>query len=144
MIQRIQTLFLSLVIILSILLIYLPVYVFPDIATLAQGTMKSYAIGDNVLLSIINGVVGVLALVTIFLFKQRNLQLRLCNVNLLLLCILTGLLFFLADTMGTSLDHRVSYKYGAYLPLIQLIFTFLAVRAIRKDEELVRSADRIR
>lgn len=129
----------------------LPIYEFPEIAaqlpvdtTASVALVKSYSIGDNTLLSIINGAVGLLSLVAILLFKNRNLQVRLANVNLLLICVLIGLLFFLADTMGSSLNHRVSYQYGSYLPLIQLVFTFLAIRAIRKDDELVRSADRLR
>ena len=147
MIQRIQSVFLLIVVILAALLLALPVYVFPDIKTVTTGAevvVKSYGVKANVLLSIITGAIGMLSLIAILLYKNRNLQLRICKLNMLLLCTLTGLLFFPADTMGTSLDQRVSYQYGAYLPLIQLIFTFLASRAIKKDEELVRSADRIR
>jgi hypothetical protein len=48
-----------------------------------------------------------------------------------------GLFFF-------NLGKEVSYKEGAYLPLIQIILVFLAQRSIKKDEELVRSADRLR
>lgn len=170
MIQRIQSLFLLLVVVLSLLLMWLPVYEFPEakpvipsaienadtlstatsspvgqVATnTGAGNVKSYKITDNTLLAIINGAIGVLSLLAIFLFRQRNLQLRLCNVVLLLLCILVGFLFFLADTMGTNLEQRISYQYGAYFPLLQLVFTFLATRGIRKDEELVRSADRLR
>lgn len=149
MIQRIQSLYLVIVVVLSALLLKLPVYEFPDVSTPASVSadglsMKTYSISDSVPLSIINGTVGVLALISIFLFGNRNLQIRICNLNLLLLCILVGLMFFLADTMGTSFDHRLRYRYGSYLPLIQLVFTFLAGKAIRKDENLVRSADRLR
>lgn len=148
MIQRIQTLFLLVVALLSVVLYFIPVYAIPGIdttGTATDGTVWSeYLLSSNTLLSIINGSVGVLSLVGILLFRNRNLQLRLANVNLLLICILIGLLFFLADTLGTTRQAPISYRYGSYLPLIQLIFTFLASRAIRKDEELVRSADRLR
>ncbi|MEY4595452.1 MAG: hypothetical protein RIQ47_1862 [Bacteroidota bacterium] len=151
MIQRIQTLFLLFVVVLSLLLLWLPVYEFPDIspataesATPAVEKVKAYLITNNTLLTIINGAIGVMSLLAIFLFRQRNLQLRICNVVLLLLCIMVGFLFFLADTMGTNLEQRISYQYGAYFPLLQLVFTFLAARGIRKDEELIRSADRLR
>lgn len=148
MIQRIQTLFLLVAALLSVLLYFIPVYVIPGadatglIVDPTAGT--EYILSSNTLLSIINGSVGVLSLVCILLFRNRNLQLRLANVNLLLICILIGLLFFLADTLGTTRQAPISYRYGSYLPLIQLIFTFLASRSIRKDEELVRSADRLR
>jgi peptidoglycan/LPS O-acetylase OafA/YrhL len=136
-------LFLLLVAALSVLLFLLPVYEVPssDPAVLVP---KPYLITINPLLSILNGTIGILTFVCIFLFRNRNLQLRLANVNLLLICILIGLLFFLADTLGTTVNAPISYRYGSYLPLIQLVFTFLASRAIRKDEELVRSADRLR
>ncbi|MFM2207666.1 MAG: hypothetical protein RL213_1641 [Bacteroidota bacterium] len=143
MLQRIQSLFLLLVVALSVLLFFLPVYELPS-AIPAVSTPQPYVLSGNTLLSIINGAVGVLTFICIFLFRNRNLQLRLANVNLLLICILIGLLFFLADTLGSTSNAPISYRYGSYLPLIQLIFTFLASRAIRKDEELVRSADRLR
>jgi hypothetical protein len=39
---------------------------------------------------------------------------------------------------------EVRYKLGAILPIVSVILVFLATRAIKKDEDLVRSADRIR
>jgi hypothetical protein len=39
-------------------------------------------------------------------------------------------------------DKRILWP--SYLPIVSMIFAFLAGRAIQKDEELVRSADRIR
>lgn len=148
MLQRVQSLFLLVVVSLSALLFLLPVYEAPETAAalMPEGanTLKQYFVSGNTLLSIINGAIGVLTLIAIFLFRNRALQLRLSNVNLLLICILIGLLFFWADTLGNTLNTRISYQYGSYLPLIQLIFTFLASRAIRRDEELVRSADRLR
>jgi hypothetical protein len=42
------------------------------------------------------------------------------------------------------MEQRINFKAGAYLPLIQIVFVFLAQRAIGKDEELVKSADRLR
>jgi hypothetical protein len=36
------------------------------------------------------------------------------------------------------------YQFGMYIPLISLIFLVLASRAIRKDEELIKSSDRLR
>ncbi len=53
-------------------------------------------------------------------------------------------LLFVADTMATNLDQRLHYRYGSYLPLVSLLFTFLAVRFVKRDEALIRSADRLR
>ncbi|MFM7218182.1 MAG: DUF4293 domain-containing protein [Bacteroidota bacterium] len=149
MLQRIQSLYLLFVLALSVSLLFLPAYQYgiSSGTTTDQeslDTMKSYLVTDNVLLSLLNGAVALLALVAIFLFKNRRLQIRLTGLSMLLVSILVGLLFFLADNLGTTFEQRVNYRYGAYLPIIQLVFLFLAQRNIRKDEELVRSADRLR
>lgn len=140
MLQRIQTVFLILSIIISILLLYLPVYQIqggiPEAPTL-------YKISSNSFLNILNGGIGVLTFLAIFLFRKRNVQLRLCNVLLLLCCGLVGLLFFVADTF-TGNNQEIHYLYGSYLPIIQIVFIFLATLFIRRDEALVRSADRLR
>lgn len=100
MIQRIQSLFLLGVVILSIVLMYVPVYELvnenvpltpPDGTEVANTT---FTIFNSAILAIINGAVCALALVSIFLYKNRNLQVRAINLALLLTCGLIGLLFF--------------------------------------------------
>ena len=142
MIQRKQSLFLLLATAISALLLYLPVFeLLPEDVSLPG---KKVTVTINALLLIINGAVGILAFVTIFFYKNRGLQLRSCNLALLLTCILIGLLFFLSDTMSSGMNQKIHYLYGSYLPLIQIVFLFLASRYVRKDDELVRSADRLR
>ena len=150
MIQRIQSLFLLGVVILSIVLMYVPVYELvnenvpltpPDGTEVANTT---FTIFNSAILAIINGAVCALALVSIFLYKNRNLQGRAINLALLLTCGLIGLLFFSADSMSTTLQAKVHYLYGTYIPVILAIFLFAAIRYIKRDEALVRSADRLR
>ena len=143
MIQRVQTIFLLISVLLSALLLYLPVY---ELQSMAMNTTEitRFTISSSAILAIINGVVGVFCFVAIFLFKKRNLQLRICNLSLLLTCVLIGLLFFVADTMSSSMNQKVHYLYGSYFPLMQILFIFLATRYIKRDDELVRSADRLR
>ncbi len=145
MIQRVQSLFLLIVVLISAILLCVPVYELHDPAPVVPaGTMNTFNIADNSLLMILNVAIGTLALITIFLYKWRNMQMRMCNIGLLLTCLMIGLLFFVADTMSTNMNQRVQYRYGSYLPLIELVFLFLASRFVKKDEELVRSADRLR
>ena len=150
MIQRIQSLFLLGVVILSIVLMYVPVYELvnenvpltpPDGTEVANTT---FTIFNSAILAIINGAVCALALVSIFLYKNRNLQVRAINLALLLTCGLIGLLFFSADSMSTTLQAKVHYLYGPYIPVILAIFLFAAIRYIKRAEALVRSADRLR
>ena len=147
MIQRIQTLFLLGSALISVLLIYLPVYEMSDLPadpSVTPEAIQKFTLSSSAILLIINGAVGILSFLAVFLFKNRNLQIRMGNLALLLTCGLIGLLFFMADTMSSSMNQRIHYLYGSYLPLIQVLFLFLAIRYVKRDEELVRSADRIR
>lgn len=137
MIQRIQSLFLLIVIALAALLFFIPVF-----TTTAAGATNSenYYITDSNGLLIVNSAIIILSLATILTFKKREWQKKMCNLNLILICVLTGLLFFLADSMGKG----VHYVVGSYFPLLMLVFTFFAMRGIKKDDQLVRSADRLR
>jgi hypothetical protein len=60
-----------------------------------------------------------------------------------------GLVVLSVDHMATGLliaetEPTVEYGLGTYLLFLPLILNYLAIKAIRKDEELVRSADRLR
>jgi hypothetical protein len=142
MIQRKQSLFLLLSVLLNVLLIYLPVYELISAGVTSDG-QKQY-ITSNAILMILNGAIGILCFVAIFFFKNRKLQMRICNLSILLTCVLIGLLFFAADSVSSAQKQVIHYLYGTYFPMIELLFIFLATRGIKKDEDLVRSADRLR
>lgn len=97
-------------------------------------------------------VCGVLALGSIFLFRRRTLQVRLVAVGFLLNVVYAFVLFFwavdhYADLLSAGMGGttpQVSWFVGAFAPLVSLVFFFLAQRAIKKDEALVRAADRLR
>ncbi len=145
MIQRSQSVFLLIVVVISMVLLKVPVYELHDFAASGTvGKVTSFNIMDNTLLVILNSAIGLIAFITIFLYKWRNVQIRFCNITLLLTCLLIALLFFVADTMSSNMNQRVQYRYGSYLPLIELVFLFLASRAVKKDDDLVKSADRLR
>ena len=89
-----------------------------------------------------------LPFITIFLFKKRTLQVRLCAVELVLLLgslVLIGLYYWLTSRIfeGLEIDHR-QFGWAAPMPIVSMVLTYLASRAIFKDEVLVRSLDRIR
>jgi hypothetical protein len=52
--------------------------------------------------------------------------------------------FLNISSTAQTAELSTTYGIGMMLPLLSLIFCLLAIRGIRKDEELVRSADRIR
>src|SRR5690242_9930125 len=142
MIQRVQTIYLLLVVLISGLLFLLPAFdLLP--ASPADAVATGFLITNNSFLLILNCAIGCIAFVTIFLYKKRKTQIKACNLEMILICVLVGLLFYTADTLS-GVNKQVHYKVGTYLPLLQLVFTFLAMRGIKKDDELVRSADRLR
>ena len=82
-------------------------------------------------------------------FKNRTLQMKMCRLNALLLLGLVFSMFYLIDkaqAMFTNMEieTEISYGIGTYLPLVAVVLNILATRAIKKDEKLVRSADRLR
>jgi hypothetical protein len=86
---------------------------------------------------------GVLALVSLFLFKNRKLQFVLGRLNIILNFILLG--FFVYLSLNLSGETVVSEKgIGMFLPIISIVCIALANKAIKKDEDLVKSVDRLR
>lgn len=97
-------------------------------------------------------VCGVIALGSIFLFKRRSLQVRIVALGFLLNVVYDFLVFFWAvdrysDLLSAGMggaQPEVTWFVGAFAPLASLVFFFLAQRAIKKDEALVKAADRLR
>ena len=140
MIQRIQTLYLFLAVVLGTLLCFFaPIsYVYPDLTT---GELSTFS---KIPLAIISVAIPLLAAVTIFLFKRRILQARLCIVNAVLCLGWYAVCFCYVwfEVQNTHADWYVTL--WAAVPLLCLVLTMMSVRRILADEALVRAADRIR
>ena len=91
---------------------------------------------------------AVLPLVTIFLYRRRMLQIRLCVVEMVFLvgsALMEGIYYYLGCRVVSDLALSAhGPRAPIALPVVALLLTWLAVRAIFRDELLVRSADRIR
>jgi membrane-bound acyltransferase YfiQ involved in biofilm formation len=86
-----------------------------------------------------------MALITIFFYKKRRLQVLLVSINVLLNVVIIALVFLLYSRIFENRLQIISeYQFGIYIPLISLVFLVLATRAIRKDEAMVKSSDRLR
>lgn len=152
MIQRIQTLYLLVVTVLMSLTLFMPIASFGVAGETFELTAFTLRCGEVSQSTIWMGILLVLAtalpLVTIFLFKRRTLQIRLCAVEIVLLLgslVMIGLYYWLTSRVfqGLEIEHR-QFGWAAPMPLIALVLSYLASRAIFKDEVLVRSLDRIR
>lgn len=150
MIQRIQTLYLLAVAALGITLLFMPVVqlVSPQEAAELQ-VYELSAMGGAPLqglwgLTLTTALIPLLALVDIFLYKKRILQARL-NIFTVMLCLgYYGVLAIYIWLAKVSLGVEWHIIPWASIPLICMILTLMATRAILKDEALVRAADRIR
>ncbi|MBO5619466.1 MAG: DUF4293 domain-containing protein [Paludibacteraceae bacterium] len=150
MIQRIQTVYLLLVVALGILLCFVPVLqlVTPADAESLQ-IWELTAFGGAPLkgiwgLAVATLIIPVLAFADIFLYKKRLLQARL-NIFTVLFCLgYYGVLAIYVWLAQMSLNLEWHVLPWAAIPLVCMILTLMATRAILKDEALVRAADRIR
>lgn len=89
--------------------------------------------------TILTVITGAIAFVTIFLFKDRKLQLRLCYLGIFLTAVLLTMYFLeLKNFIGGSIALWVIFYFAV------LICYILAVRNILKDEKLIKSLDRLR
>ena len=147
MIQRKQTLFLLIVAIVAIINLFIPFIGFTRsnesfTLNLSEG-IRLTSIKSNIFYPFTLTILSIsLSVITIFLYKNRVLQYKLANVLVLLAVFTTGL-FFLLDFV--NIDHTDLYfTFGSFLPIVSAIFAYLAAYFIKKDEQLVRSADRIR
>ncbi|KJD31423.1 membrane protein [Tamlana nanhaiensis] len=86
---------------------------------------------------------ALLSVISIIMFKNRKSQFMLGRLNIILNFILLG--FFVYQSLTVSGETAVSEKgIGMLLPIVSIVFVALANKAIKKDEDLVKSVDRLR
>ena len=149
MIQRIQTLFLLIALVLEAVLFSQPLAVLQlDDATFYEIFVKGYVFNNQIQYSfsllIFTFITLLLNLIIIFLYKKRILQMRLAIYNTILLIGLQGVIAYTIYATSDNLNAEIFLQYAAILPIIIAILHLIAFKYIKRDEELVRSADRIR
>lgn len=152
MIQRIQTIYLLLVVALGITLCFVPVVqlVTPEEAAelhiwnLVAAQFSTAPIKGLFGLLVATALIPALALIDIFLFKKRLLQARL-NIFTVMMCLgYYGVLAIYIWQAKLALGVDWHILPWASIPLVCMVLTLMATRRILKDEALVRAADRIR
>ncbi len=147
MIQRIQTLYIFLSAVLIGLLFVLP---FAEIAHGSElflfdirGIVRNNVVEESGLpIAVFIGIILLVHLIAIFLYKKRIRQIRFLVFSILLLLGLFGMFYFF--TYYSFSGAEINFKYSVVFPIVAIIFDYLAIRNIGKDEALVRSIDRIR
>lgn len=153
MIQRKQSLWLFIAALLNAGVFYFDLYRYHTIThTMVEGvdsltdTPGQLRISDHYPSLLIALVMTLLPLVTIFMYKARKRQLKMSFVSLL--AIISFVSMFLQRinqlTKLPTPPTNETYWIGAVLPVAAFIFVILAMLGIRKDDKMVRSADRLR
>lgn len=147
MIQRIQTVF---ILVSAILVTSLYKLKFAELSVngelhtfTAQGIYNGEAmVFDGLPLSLFIGIIAVLHVIIIFMYKKRLLQIRMLAFSIILLLGLFGMFFYF--TYAGFDGAKVAFKIPVAFPIVAIILDYLAIRAIGKDEALIRSLNRIR
>ncbi len=153
MIQRIQSLYLLLVIIGSVLLFFLPItayfsaeftYLF-NVMGLDLVSGKEANVNNWFWILIpINALIVLTTFIALFMYKKRTLQNKIIAFAFLFNAVFVGLLYWITDSLAKELSTAVHYQIAAAIPLLNVLFFIFAAKAIRKDEAKVRAADRLR
>lgn len=154
MIQRIQSVYLALAAILVSLSLFLPLFGFNtsgaeffsidaySVTNLNSGQTTDAAGRIGLLILIPLTVLTILF--TLFQYANRKRQLGFGNFLYLLLAGIIAYLMFFTEWNRPEEMESMSWGYGYFGPIAALPFVFLANRGIKKDEELVKSLDRLR
>jgi hypothetical protein len=137
MIQRIQTIYLLLAFVVTgILPFFIPLW------TMTGGC--AYFFMQNQVYVVVLGLSTTLSLLSIVSYKKRQNQFVIDRLNIILNLILLGL--FVNRSLNLSGETiAVSEKgIGMFLPIVAIVLLVLANKAIKKDEDLVKSVDRLR
>ncbi|MBP5423719.1 MAG: DUF4293 domain-containing protein [Paludibacteraceae bacterium] len=176
MLQRIQTVYLAITFVLSLLLFFIPFAGFDLLGVTSKagevlsesysftvvGLHKSLVGSDaaaatstsvyaySISLMILEIVILLVNIIGIGLYKKRIFQMRFNTLNILLNLGFYPLFFLFAWTVSERIASdlgvtvSISYYFPIVFPVVNMLLTYLAIRAIGKDEALIRSLDRIR
>ncbi len=156
MIQRVQSIYLFLVVVLMSFMIIWPyaeialkdgqVVIFYSYAVKQYLTEESTELlirSIPVLIMVL--LIAFISFMNIFQFNRRIIQMRVCVLNALLMIGLLILMFYYYFVIKRSLQVEThALKLPFIIPVVSIIFTLLAYRGIHRDEMLVRSYDRLR
>ncbi len=135
MIQRIQSVYLLIVAVLFTILIFMPsLGVIP-----CKCDLNCSIFLQSNFLFFLRIIIVAVSILSIFLYKKRKVQIRLTIFSIILISI-----YYVPLILYISPETFFHFIIPIALPFIGIIFSFLALRAIKKDEALIRSLDRIR
>ncbi|MCT1526283.1 MULTISPECIES: DUF4293 domain-containing protein [Sphingobacterium] len=157
MIQRIQTVWLLLSSLVLFALFLFPYVSYIDLVGLGKNIYVSgvYSSVNNVatkessflLMTIATVVLALIPLFIIFKYKNRKTQLSLILVQVILICLFAIWMFISANNILSLINQSIGANnigIGFFLLPVSILFLGLAIRGIRNDNKLIKSADRLR
>ena len=137
MIQRIQTIYLLLAFVVTgILPFFIPLW------TMTDGS--AYFFMQNQVYVVVLGLSTTLSLLSIVSYKKRQNQFVIDRLNIILNLILLGLFVYRSLNLSGETIAVSEKGIGMFLPIVAIVLLVLANKAIKKDEDLVKSVDRLR
>ena len=137
MIQRIQTIYLFLAFVVTgILLFFIPLWTMTD--------SKEYFFMQSQVYTVLLGLTTTLTLLSIVSYKKRQNQFVIGRLNIILNLILLGLFVYRSLNLSGETPAVSEKGIGMFLPVVAIVLLVLANKAIKKDEDLVKSVDRLR
>lgn len=152
MLQRVQTLYLMGVFILTLLMFTGPIAEFSaeeGVLTLKHSGILNH-LGEKMQLStwpltLIFSLVSILSFFNVFSYKNRVRQMRLCIFLMLVSFGMAGMMFYYTWVAVNKFETlQTLYQWRFVIPPIIIILLYLAFRGIRRDELMVKAYDRIR
>ena len=157
MIQRVQTVWLLLSSLVIFGLFLFPYIGYIDLVGLGKNIYVTgvYSSANNVttkesgflLMTIVTVLIALFPLFIIFKYKTRKLQLGLILCQVILLCLLSVWMFITANQILDQINQTIGANnigVGFFLLPVSILCLALAIRGIRSDEKLIKSADRLR
>lgn len=143
MLQRVQSIWLLLAAVFAAITFRFPFYTGNRIVDTATNTAAYTELNatSTFWLSVLTAITGALAFVTIFLFDNRKLQLKLSYLGIFLTVVLLAVYFL---ETGNFVAGTGTFALSCIFPFAILGFYILAARGIWKDEKLIKSMDRLR
>ena len=147
-IQRIQSVYLLIAVILMIVFAFFPALSFEmGDKTVLFGALETGRAGNlhvNPLLLTLTILISLLALIDIFLFKNLQRQMTVCFVDIIIGLSMLIAICVQAFVVGNSDGWIVYWQWYVFLPVLAIIFLVLAHNAMSRDKKKLLDADRLR
>jgi len=152
--QRLQTVFLALVVILMIVAMFFPIWVYPsgDIRyelyplhySIVDGDQKTTAYFPYSITAVLMIAAATIAIQTIRRYDNRLTQMTLCAVNTFILMAVMGSAVYFSFKLNDEFNYIGLSRLSLWVIFGGVASNWLAMRFIRRDEKIVRDSERLR